>query len=221
VTDVEREKASLEDKLKTHETRLAAESEEFRRLSKLKRHDIYDHTSISTMMEVSKSTIAAPPENLAGRAFGDTEAAERQRRQDDLEAILKGEPMAVRPDVNVLLDACNRRAQAEEAAVVFLKKQIAAENFKLSSERCKALKPIEAEMMKKLYKLLAEVHAVHSEIHDKKESLIGSGIGLIGIFLNTPDFLGNPRDKQSDLAQFFRNGVTNGFISVVPGDLRL
>jgi hypothetical protein len=212
---------ALESKLPLHESRFKSACQEIRRITKLKHADFLDHTSVSSMMDVSKSTIAAPPENLAGRTTGDTAQAEAKRQQDDLDRTLKGEPLVERTDTNARLDELNRQAQAEERAVDFLKKQIAAERGKLSVEHCKALKPKEAEMMKRLYKSLADVHAVHSEINDARQNLIDSGIGLRGVFLDMPDFLDNPRSKHSELAEYFRRGKEAGFVNAVPKGFQL
>jgi hypothetical protein len=207
---------ALEDKLKTHESRFAAANEEFRRLTKLRREDYLDQTSVTRMMAVSNSTISDVPENLAGRTTGDTAQAEAKRQQDDLERTLAGEDLSDRPSNKALLDAANRRASAEDQAIEFLKGKIAAEKYKLSLEHCRASKPKEAEMMKRLFKILADAHSVHSEINDGRQNLIDSGIGLRGVFLDMPDFLGNPRDRHSELSEYFRRGKDAWFINAIP-----
>jgi hypothetical protein len=207
---------ALEEKCDLHRSRFKSACDEFRRITKLKRDDFYEQTSVSQMMDVSKRTIAAPPENLANRSSGDTVQAEAKRGQDDLDRTLRGEPLAERTDTKATLDELNRQAQAEVRAVEFLEKQIAAERYKLSVEHCKKLKPKEAQIMTRLYKALAEVHSVHSELNDMKQSLIDEGILLRDICLHTPDFLDNPRSKHSEIAEFFKEGKLAGFVTEIP-----
>jgi hypothetical protein len=208
----------FETKCDHHKSQSKSVCDEFRRVTKLQREDFLDHTSVTRMMDVSKRTISEPPENLAGRTTGTTVEADAKRRQDDLERTLRGEPLAERTDTKARLDELNRRAQAEESAINFLEKQIAAEKYKLAVEHCRALKPKEAKIMAALYKALADVHSAHCDLNDMRQTLIDDGIGLRGICLNMPDFLDNPRNKNSNLAEYFHEGHKNGFINanVIP-----
>jgi hypothetical protein len=205
---------AIDAKLPLHEARLKSYCDQFRSVTKLQRDDFLDHTSVSNMMDVKHRTIAAPPENLAGRQTGHTAESDAKRKQDDLERTLRDEPLAERIDGKVLLDEINRKAQAEDNAIDYLKKQRAAEHYRLAVEHCQKLKPTEAKMMQRLYQALADVHSVYSEIHDMRQGLIEDGIGLRGVFLDMPTFLDNPRSKTSELAEYFRRGAAAGFTEV-------
>jgi hypothetical protein len=202
-----------------HKSRFKSACSEFRRVTKLQRPEaFYETSSVTAMMPVAKRTIAAPPENLANRTIGTSAADDAKRRQDDLEATLKGEPLAERTDTKARLDEINRQAQAEQNAIEHFEKLITAEKYRLAVAHCQKLKPREAEIMRRLYKALAEVHAVHSELDDMRQGLIEDGIGLRDICLLTPEFLEHPRSKHSPLAEFFKAGKLAGFTEV-PKDL--
>jgi hypothetical protein len=220
MTDVLKSEAkkSLQAKLATQKARAATSDAEIWRLTTLIRDDVYATTAVHRMQPTKVATVGivigdAPTSN---RTTTSEDAAEAKRRNDNLERTLKGESIVVQPDLKAQLDNEHKQRRAIEDAIEFLERQIAAENHKLAVNYCATLKTKEAEQMKRLFKALADVHAIHSEINDARQTLIDDEIGLHGVYHTMPDFLSNPRNRFSDLGDFFREGKRLGYIASVP-----
>ena len=189
---------------------------EYWRLTKILRPDILDQ-SVIRYDEPTKVAVlgVTEPKVMANRTTGG-DPTEADRRKDDIERIARGEPLVERMDIELRINHEARKRAAIEAVIENLEKQIRDEKHRLAVAHCKASKPQEVERMGRLFKAIADVHAIYSEINDTRQDLIDSGIGLHGVYLLMPDFLGNPRNRYSELGDYFRDGKRLGYINSIP-----
>jgi hypothetical protein len=192
--------------------------EEYRRLAKLDRPDIREVTNTRHTEPAKHATIdVSGPRVVVAKTETGLDPNEAARFADDVARIERGEDITERPDIKTQMNQVARKAAATEVVIEKLEDEFRAEFTKLSAAYCKTLKSKHEEQMKRLFKALVEVHSVNSEIYDARQSLIDSSIGYNGIVFGlTPDFLGNPRDKHSDFAEFLREGVKHGIITSLP-----
>jgi hypothetical protein len=190
--------------------------EEYRRLAKLDRPDIGPGVT-RYERPVTKSTIDLTDRRAAPGKL-DTAGAidEAAQRAEDVARIERGEDIGERPDIKTQMNHVARKAQATEAVIEKLEEEFRVEFLKLSAEYCKTLRPRHDEQMKLLFKALLEVQTVHSEIYDTCRDLIDSSVGFHGVYGLTPTFLGNPRDRHSDFAEFLREGHKLGYVANMP-----
>ncbi len=142
-------------------------------------------------------------------------------RDADLRRTLAGEPLAQSSDIRVLLDLAHRKRAATEDAIEHTMREIAKKKNVLAIEHCKSIKPKHDEQMRRLCKLLFDVHAVWSEIDGDRRELIDSGVGLRGVYLTLPDFLSTPNNQYSEFAAFMRAAKEAGFVNSIPKEFKL
>ena len=174
------------------------------------------NTSYTQPAKVATIDISGPSVVVAKTETGG-DPDDAARFADDVARIERGEDIGELPDIKSQMANVARKAAATEVVIEKLENEFRIEFIKLSAEYCKTLKSKEAEQMKRLFKGLLEVHTVQSEMYDTCRDLIDSSIGYNGVvYALTPDFLGNPRDKHSDFAEFLREGHKRGYIASVP-----
>jgi hypothetical protein len=169
-----------------------------------------------TPEEVKANTYYKP----SAPASLDLETKEAARKAEVLKRTLAGEPLEHSADTNALLEHNQRQSAAIEDAIEFLTREIYLERSILSALYCKQLKPKEATLMSRICKSAVEAHAAWSELYELKRHLIDSEVGLRGLCLTLPEFLGAPNSKYSPLADFFRDAKRDGYISAIPVELR-
>jgi hypothetical protein len=135
---------------------------------------------------------------------------------------LAGESLADMPSIKEQLEKENRQYAAYEDAISHLDREIERERDRLNAEYSKSLEPKHDEQMRKLLATALDMHTAWFEIHSMKHELIDSGIGLRnGLYLTLPEFLPNPSDPYSQMADWFRAVKAAGYIKEVPASLRM
>jgi hypothetical protein len=176
----------------------------------------YLDITVSRVDDVVKETASK-----AGAIAATGDATEAARRAEALKRILGGEQVSDGDSIEVQLRAANMQLQALEDAMEFLDKEIRVEKKLLAVAYCKQKKPEHDRLMVKLCDSVLATHKAWKELHDMKRHLINSDVGLIGLCLTMPDFLGVPTDPYSEMADFFRAVKKEGFINAVPKELVL
>jgi hypothetical protein len=141
------------------------------------------------------------------------------RKDEVLRRTLAGEPLENSVDTRAQLEQNHRQSAAIEDAIEFLTREIDRERSVLSIQYCKDLKKKETELMSQICKTLVQLHSPMKELFGIKRHLIDHEIGLRGICLTLPDFLGAP-NQHSEMAQFLRQAKSDGYVSALPAELR-
>jgi hypothetical protein len=152
----------------------------------------------------------------AGASAATVDPIETTRRAEVLQRTLAGEQVADGESAEVQLRNANMQLQALEDAMEFLDKEIRFEKKLLAIAYSKQNKHLHDNLMAKLCESLLKTHAAWGELFALKRHLIDSDVGLRGLCLTTPDFLGVPVDPYSDCADFFRAAKKDGFVDAVP-----
>jgi hypothetical protein len=147
---------------------------------------------------------------------GIDEQAEAARKEDALKRTLAGEPLADSTSLKEKLEKEHRQWHAIEEAIEFRTREIEHERTALAIQYCKEQKPKHDDLLRRVCKTLWEFHAEWSELYKFKRHLIDHEIGLRGICLTLPDFLGAPNDKHSELADFLRAAKREGYVNSIP-----
>jgi hypothetical protein len=147
---------------------------------------------------------------------GANEVDDAARKEDILQRTLAGETLPETTGVKEQLEKVNRQYAAYEDAIEHLDRQIDRERTVLAIQYCNQRKPEEAELMRRVCKSLIDLHAVWSELHKLKQHLVDSEIGLRGICLDLPDWLGAPSDRYSEMAEFLILAKSKGHIKELP-----
>ncbi|MEH2480157.1 hypothetical protein V1282_003514 [Nitrobacteraceae bacterium AZCC 2146] len=135
-------------------------------------------------------------------------------RQQRVDALVKGEVIAQPANTDMRLQAVlSELADTIEADRV-LERQIQDARSKGARAICETIKPDHDRIMKTLTKSLSEAHRASVELHDLRRSMVDDGIATGPLFNVMPDFLGYPRDKTSDCAEFFRDAAKSGYCSL-------
>ena len=205
-------------KLKASATQSRAEGW---RLTKLSAPQIHDAT-------VTRSVDGGPPPKTAFIGIknspnkpgvlstGANEQDETARKEDALRRTLAGETLPETIGVKEQLEKVTRQYAAYEHAIEFVTREIERERAVLAAEYCKKAKPTHDELMRKVCNPMLELHAAWKELNDFKQHLIDADIGLRGICLDLPDFLGAPNDKYSEMAEFLVVAKSKGYINELP-----
>jgi hypothetical protein len=146
---------------------------------------------------------------------------EAARREDAIKKTLSGAPLVTPVSIQQELDAAKLQWTAAEDACEYLEKEIRKEKTALAIAYSAKLKPKADALVKSFCQKQLEALSVWKEIYEMKQFLIDNEIGLHGMLLNLPSFLGAPSDPYSDMSEFFRNAKVAGFISAVPVGMRL
>jgi hypothetical protein len=152
---------------------------------------------------------------------GTDDKTEAARVDDILKRTLADEPLADSVAVEEQIEKEQRQWSAYEQAIEFLTREIDKEKAVLAIQYSKQLKPQHDELMRKLCKPLLEFHAAYCELYALKRHLIDNEVGLRGLCLTLPDFLSEPSNKYSEMADFFRALKRENYIKEVPKELRL
>jgi hypothetical protein len=148
------------------------------------------------------------------------EQDEAARREDALKRTLAGDPLAESIDIKAQLEREHRQWSAIEDAIEFRNREIERERAVLAIQYCKELKPKHDDIMRKLSKSLLETHAAWLELFNLKRHLVDNEVGLRGLCLTLPNFLGAPNDKHNEMADFLNTAKRDSFIKEVPEELR-
>jgi hypothetical protein len=151
---------------------------------------------------------------------GVNEQDDAARKEDVLRRTLAGEPLPETIGVKEQLEKVNRQYAAYEDAIEFVTREIEREKTALAIQYCEQQKPKEAELLRRVCKPMLELHAAWSEAYGFRQHLIDSGIGLRGLCLDLPDFLGAPNDKYNEMAMFLVIAKSKGYIKELPKDFR-
>ncbi len=149
------------------------------------------------------------------------ETAEAARKAEELRRTLAGEPLANPSSIEEQLRVSNKQLTAVEDALEYVNGEIRSEKTALAIAYSKQRRPDHDRLMAKLCASLLETHKAWGEVYALKRHLVDEGVGLIGLCLTMPDFLGAPVDPYSDMADFFRAAKKEGFINAVPNELVL
>jgi hypothetical protein len=149
------------------------------------------------------------------------EQDEAARKAEDLRRTLDGQPLANPASIEEQLRVANKQLTAMEDALDYLDGEIRSEKTALAIAYSKTIKPKHDDVMRRFCESLLKTHAVCSELYGIKRHLIHNEIGLRGLCLNMPDFLGAPDDPYSEMASFLTAAKKEGFISKVPAELEL
>jgi hypothetical protein len=159
----------------------------------------------------------APAGRLPGAVTtGIDENDDAARRAEDLRRTLAGLPLANSTGIIEQLANAHREWSTTERAIETVDRDIEREKTFLAVQYCKDQKPKHDALMKRLLTALTETHSAWSELYGLKRQLIDSGVNLHGVCLLTPDFLGAPVDKYSDMASFFQAAKREGFVTTIP-----
>jgi hypothetical protein len=149
------------------------------------------------------------------------EAAQAALKAEVLRRTLAGEPLANPTSIEEQLRVANKQLTAVEDALEYLDGEIKTERAALAIAYSKQRKPEHDRLMVKVCASLLETHKAWGEVYALKRHLIDNDVGLIGLCLTMPDFLGAPNDPYSDCADFLRAAKKEGFINAVPNKLVL
>ncbi len=149
------------------------------------------------------------------------EAAQAALKAEELRRTIAGEPLANPSSIEEQLRVANRQLTAVENALDYLDGEFKREKTALRIAYSKQKKPEHDRLMIKACASLLETHKAWGELFALKRHLIDNDVGLIGLCLTTPDFLGAPIDPYSEMADFFRAAKKEGFINAVPNELVL
>lgn len=152
---------------------------------------------------------------------GMKEQDEAARKADILSRTLRNEPLTGSPTVAEQLEKEQRERAAQEIAIEFLNREIENEKTILAVEYAKTLKPKHDQQMIQLCKALLEVHTAWTEVYSLKRHLIDGEVGLRGLCLTLPEFLGPPADSYGPMAAFLVSAKRQGFIREVPPALQI
>jgi hypothetical protein len=184
----------------------------------------YDETSITTWdagtATVARIGLLKTTQKKVVASTDDQDDAARKR--EAIKRTLAGEPIETPTTIREQFESEQRKLSATLDAIEFLTREIERETTALAIEYSNTkMKPKHDALMKSFCQKQAEAHAVWSEIYELKRHSIDNGVGLRGLFLTTPDFLGAPNNPHSEMAEFFRAAKNGGFISSVAKELRL
>jgi hypothetical protein len=167
------------------------------------------------------------PKELTSRAgvvsTGNSEQNEAARKAESIRRTLAGEHVDYTDTKAELEHAHKRRAEVEDA-LEFINREQKRERDALGAQHCKLTLPEHEEKMRRLFKALLEAHAVHSELSEMRRQFVDSAIPTRGILQLMPDIdeiLGNWKNPHCRLADLFRAGKRDGYISKVPSELVL
>jgi hypothetical protein len=177
----------------------------------------YLDITVSRVDDVAKETAS----KAGATAATGEDATETARRAEALQRTLAGQQVANGESVEIQLRNANLQLQALEDAMEFLDKEIRVEKKLLAIAYSKTMKPKHDDRMRRLCASLLNTHAIWTELFSLKRNLIEAEVGLIGLCLIEPSFLGVPVDPYSDCADFFRAAKKDGFVDAVPKALVL
>lgn len=150
---------------------------------------------------------------------GGTSADDKQAR---VQAALEGKTLPPAPSIDALLAAEQANFNAICDAIHLKSGDLRTLERDAAHKFAEARKPQHDKAMKKLGTAMTDVHGALVELGDLKWDLLNNGGGLAaGLFsIGLPDSLERPRDRSSDLGDFFRTMKAAGFVSAVPKELR-
>jgi hypothetical protein len=146
---------------------------------------------------------------------------EAARREDAIKKTLAGEALVTPVSIREELETAKLQWTAAEDACEYLEKEIRKEKTAFAIAYSAKLKPKADALIKSFCQKQLEAHAVWKEIYELKQHLLESEVGLRGMLLNLPEFLGAPNDPYSATADFFRAAKNDGFIKEVPKEMLL
>jgi hypothetical protein len=139
------------------------------------------------------------------------------RNDDILKRTLAGESLEQKESDREKLEREHRQLSAIEHAIEHLDGEIYKEKTALAIRYCKTRVADHNAMMTRLYAALLETHSALSDLYALKQQLVDSGIGTRGICTTLPDsFLPAPGNPYSELADYFREGKRQGWVSKIP-----
>jgi hypothetical protein len=201
------------DKLKV---RAAQSRAEILRLTKIV---FPQHIDVTVIRIANTKDKVAEAARSPGITLIGADEQETALNDDILKRTLAGEPLSHTTGSKEKLDQEHRQLSAIENAIEFLDREIYKEKTALASQYCKTRLPDHDAKMKRLYAGLLETHSAWLDLYEMKRQLIDSGIGLRGICLNLPEsFLSTPNNSYSEMAEFFRIGKLEGYISKIPAE---
>jgi hypothetical protein len=183
----------------------------------------YDETSTTTW-DADVATVARIgllKTTSTRKAVSNDGKDESAKKKEAIERTLAGETIETPTSIQQLRDSEETKLTATLDAIEFLTAEIAREKTALAIEYSKKMKPKHDAIMGRVCKTILEARTAYAELYDLKRHLIDNEIGLRGLCLTTPDFLGAPNDAYSDMATFLQAAKVDGFISAVPVGMRL
>jgi hypothetical protein len=214
----------LTEKLETFsklETQGKHWSAEINRLNEIRYPGISEPTVRVTMLKVPLvgARIGVFPTVNTAISTGPSEKEAADCKADALRRTLAGEEDTF-VDINAELQHAHRKRAAIEAALEHLSREIKKERDILTAEHCKMRLPERDELMKRLFKALAEVHDAQAELSEIRRQFADSGVvqmsGILSLLPAIDNILGNSRDQFGDVAELFRAGKESGFVKTVP-----
>ncbi len=116
------------------------------------------------------------------------------------------------------LETMRARITELEGALEAIRLDIAEARMTASSAICKAIKGHYVELAQNLAKALVAAHAASLEYQDFVDALNSESVAWAQLGpVSTDDLFGHPRDRQSDLAIWFRYAASVGLIK--PSDI--
>jgi hypothetical protein len=200
------------------EARIAQTAAEHRRLNKILHPDLDDATvrRYDTTRENMKNAVISTAPNA------DRERAARQA--ENIKRTLAGESPAQSSDIKAQRAVVREQWSALEYARDFISRELKKEDDVLGAEYCKLKLPEHDEKMRRLFKALLEVHAVHSELSELRRQFVDSGIptwGILQLMPNIDEVLGNSKNSHSSFADLLRAGKQAGYIVKLPPEFQL
>jgi hypothetical protein len=166
-----------------------AASDEYRSLAKLYRPDIRGVTNTSYTEPAQHATLdVTGPRVGPGKTETPGAIDEAAQRKDDVDRVLRREPLEEIPDVRTLMNQVARKSAAIEIAKEKKEDEFRAEFMKLSAAYCAKLKPDHDAKMKQFFELFGEAFSVFADLQKTKRDLVDSQIGFVDCSASILDF---------------------------------
>ena len=150
----------------------------------------------------------------ARRLYGLVQAGIDPNREARVKALAAGKTVEVIDSAETQLKATHvRLADVSEARRVVIRELDTAKREASKAIRDR-LKPQHDALLTRLCSSLGEAQSASAEYYALRQSMVDDGINLSGLFDVLPSFLGHPRNKQSECADFFREAARAGYCKV-------
>jgi hypothetical protein len=141
-------------------------------------------------------------------------------REDQIETILAGEEVKRPEPLSTQRITIQHRIHDIEQALDFIAGKVRQVNYEAGARLAKDIKAEHDVAENELTTAMVVVYEKHLAYWKDKRSLLNKGIGLYGLFSsNIDDVLGIPVDRNTPLADFFREQVHAGNLKRLPKDL--
>jgi cell fate (sporulation/competence/biofilm development) regulator YlbF (YheA/YmcA/DUF963 family) len=132
-------------------------------------------------------------------------------RQSRVDALARGESVTYPESQKEQIEQMRMKVADLEDAQHAMKGRISDAGRLVSRIIVGRVEPEHDRLLKTACKHLADAIPALSEYYDLRQTMVDGGIGLGPLFNMMPDFIGNPRNKDSACAHFIRDAAKAGY----------